>query len=211
MIRKLLLSIVVCFFGIGNLYAGDILEAQVSEYSVTIIDISIFNSTLGTWHVVSSTSATVNIASAGAGAEVGSMVGSPVLPNGTYTSAKANVSGSIGIKACWTSDTARCTDGTTTTAAGQTLVDVTAGGSSLAAATTGTSVIDFSLITLPSGATATAAGVEIIYSLSSPIIVGPSQPQQIVVISFDVDNVLTENAGLSGILPDFPGVTLEVN
>ena len=138
------------------------------------------------------------------------MVGSPVLPNGTYTSVKANVGSSFGIKACWTSDTARCTDGTTTAAAGQTLVDVTAGGSNLAAATTGTSVIDFSLITLPAGATATAAGVEIIFSLTSPIIVGPNQPQQIVEITFDVNNVLTENAVLSGILPDFPGVALEV-
>ncbi len=81
-------------------------------YNQTVNRVEMYNGTTGAWVTVTSTPVTFNIASAtAAGAAVGDMVSGVVLPNGTYTRLKWEVSSTFGIKAC-EEVSGVCTNGT---------------------------------------------------------------------------------------------------
>jgi len=104
----------IAFFGIVNIsFAGNIAHGDVTQYSMTINKIEIYNSTTAEWITIASTPKTVDIASASAGAAIGSMTNSDVtLTFGTYTKTRATVSDTFTIKACSGNGGSTCTTAT---------------------------------------------------------------------------------------------------
>lgn len=184
-------------------------SGSIDEYSVTINKLEIYNSTTGEWKTLSDTAKTINIASASAGSQVGSMVKNDItLTYGTYTQIKATVGGSFTLSACYNSS--KCTTGSTVT---------DAAASASASSATATSVtVDFSncggcMANPPSGETRTAVsgGVEITYTLPTPFVMSGATSSMTSDIKFDIDDKLTyvgSGPGAPYITPAFPKVYL---
>jgi hypothetical protein len=113
------------------------------------------------------------------------------------------------MKACGSSGD-DCTDGNTASGGGHT---VPVALDSNATATAATATIDFSQAGMASDlaandATAISGGVEMIYTLPTPLIVNASTSSMSANIDFDVDNIFTFDDTNNTMSPGFPGVTI---
>ena len=182
----------IAFFAIVNIsFAGNIAHANVTQYSITINKIEIYNSTTAEWVTIASTPKTVDIASASAGAAIGSMTNADVtLPFGSYTKVKATVSDTFTIKACSDDGGSTCT--TATNASVSSLV-----------ATSATAV---------AGSVTVNSGVDIQKTvvLTAPFEMNAATASMSTTISFDLDNVFTYNAANEYITAGEPAVTVSM-
>ena len=182
----------IAFFAIVNIsFAGNIAHANVTQYSMTINKIEIYNSTTAEWITIASTPKTVDIASASAGAAIGSMTNSDVtLTFGSYTKVRATVSDTFTIAACSDSGGSTCT--TATNASVSSLV-----------ATSATAV---------AGSVTVNGGVDITSSeitLATPFEMSATTTSMSSTVSFNLDNVFTYLAGNGGyIFPGEPSVSI---
>lgn len=213
--RKFALLIISIF-----LFANISIAAEVGinynanmVYNVTVEEVEVYNSTTGQWITVTNTPTTFNIASAtSANTAIGNMVSNVVLPNGTYTQGRITVSNQFGIKACDNGGT-NCTDNTQSLS-GHTLATANAG--SYAAASTVTTVINFSTVGYPACPATpicyAAGGAELVLTGNISFVVGPGSVPKIMSVSFDVDGVLKYEAGPPAeyISPGLPGVTVTI-
>jgi hypothetical protein len=170
---------------------GNIAHANVSQYSLTINKIEIYNSTTDEWITIANTPKTVNIASASAGEAIGSMTNSDVtLTFGSYTKTRATVSDTFTIKAC--SDLGGSTCTTATNASAGSLV-----------ATSATAV---------AGSVTVNSGVDIQKTvvLTAPFEMNAATASMSATISFDLDNVFTYNAANEYITAGEPAVTVSM-
>ena len=171
----------IAFFAIVNIsFAGNISHANVSQYSVTINKIEIYNSTTAKWITIASTPKVVDIASADAGAAIGSMTNSGVtLTFGSYTKVRATVSDTFTIAACSDSGGSTCT--TATNQGAQALV-----------ANADTAV---------AGSVTVNSGVDIVSSeiiLATPFEMSAATTTMSSTISFNLDNVFSYGADGNG-------------
>lgn len=162
-------------------------------YNVTVNKVEVYNSTTGQWVTVTSTPTTFNIASAtAANAAVGDMISGVVLPNGTYTRLKWEVSSTFGIKACETGS-GGCTNGVQQALNSHAFSAVAAG--TYATATTTTNIIDFTAAGACPANTATVTYTCTAASLSgntdiADFVISAGSSAKTVSISFDLNNVL---------------------
>jgi len=182
----------IAFFAIVNIsFAGNIAHANVTQYSMTINKIEIYNSTTAKWITIASTPKTVDIASASAGAAIGAMTNSDVtLTFGSYTKVRATVSDTFTIAACSDSGGSTCT--TATNASVSSLV-----------ATSATAV---------AGSVTVNGGVDITSSeitLATPFEMSAATTSMSSTVSFNLDNVFTYSADNGGyIYPGEPSVSI---
>ena len=182
----------IAFFAIVNIsFAGNIAHANVTQYSMTINKIEIYNSTTAEWITIASTPKTVDIASASAGAAIGSMTNSDVtLTFGSYTKVRATVSDTFTIAACSDGGGSTCT--TATNASVSSLV-----------ATSATAV---------AGSVTVNGGVDITSSeitLATPFEMSATTTSMSSTVSFNLDNVFTYLADNGGyIYPGEPSVSI---
>ena len=182
----------IAFFAIVNIsFAGNIAHANVTQYSMTINKIEIYNSTTAEWITIASTPKTVDIASASAGAAIGSMTNSDVtLTFGSYTKVRATVSDTFTIAACSDGGGSTCT--TATNASVSSLV-----------ATSATAV---------AGSVTVNGGVDITSSeitLATPFEMSATTTSMSSTVSFNLDNVFTYSADNGGyIYPGEPSVSI---
>ena len=182
----------IAFFAIVNIsFAGNIAHANVTQYSMTINKIEIYNSTTAEWITIASTPKTVDIASASAGAAIGSMTNSDVtLTFGSYTKVRATVSDTFTIAACSDSGGSTCT--TATNASVDSLV-----------ATSATAV---------AGSVTVNGGVDITsdeITLATPFEMSATTTSMSSTVSFNLDNVFTYSADNGGyIYPGEPSVSI---
>jgi hypothetical protein len=189
-IKNILIAF-IAFFAIINIsFAGNIAHANVTQYSMTINKIEIYNSTTAKWITIASTPKTVNIASASAGAAIGSMTNSDVtLTFGTYTKTRATVSDTFTIKACSDLGGSRCT-----TATNQ--------GATALVANSATAV---------AGSVTVNGGVAIQkeVDLSTPFEMSAATTTMSSTVSFNLDNIFTYESDSGGyIYPGEPVVTV---
>jgi hypothetical protein len=176
----------IAFFAIVNIsFAATIAHGNVSQYSITINQIEIYNSTTGEWITIASTPTTVDIARADAGAAIGAMTNSDVtLTFGSYTQVRATVSDTFTIAACSDLGGSRCT-----TATNQ--------GDTALVADSDTAV---------AGVVVVNGGVDI---LTDPVILTPpfemsaTTTSMSSTVSFNLDNVFTYSADSGGYI--YPG------
>ena len=181
----------IAFFAIVNIsFAGNIAHANVTQYSITINKIEIYNSTTAEWVTIASTPKTVDIASASAGAAIGSMTNADVtLPFGSYTKVKATVSDTFTIKACSDDGGSTCTTATNATDASLVATSATAVAGSIVV-NSGVDLTETITLTTPFEITAATTG------LSSTV-------------SFDLNNVFTYvDDGTDYIYPGPPSTTI---
>ena len=181
----------IAFFAIVNIsFAGNIAHANVTQYSMTINKIEIYNSTTAEWITIASTPKTVDIASKSAGTAIGSMTNSDVtLTFGTYTKTRATVSDTFTIKACSDLGGSRCT-----TATNQ--------GATALVADSATAV---------AGSVTVNGGVAILkeVNLTVPFEMNAATASMASTVSFDLNNVFTYIADSGGyIYPGEPSVTV---
>ena len=183
----------IAFFVIVNIsFAGNIAHANVTQYSMTINKIEIYNSTTAAWVTIASTPKTVDIAIASVGAAIGSMTNADVtLPFGSYTKVKATVSDTFTIKACSDSGGSTCT--TATKVPGNNAALVATSATAIAGSVIVNSGVDLtSTITLTAPFEMTAATT----GMSSTV-------------SFNLNNVFTYvDAGTDYIYPGPPSTTI---
>ena len=181
----------IAFFAIVNIsFAGNIAHANVTQYSITINKIEIYNSTTAEWVTIASTPKTVDIASASAGAAIGSMTNADVtLPFGSYTKVKATVSDTFTIKACSDDGGSTCTTANNATDASLVATSATAVAGSVVV-NSGVDLTETITLTTPFEMTAATTG------LSSTV-------------SFDLNNVFTYvDDGTDYIYPGPPSTTI---
>jgi hypothetical protein len=181
----------ISFFAIVNIsFSGNIAHANVTQYSITINKIEIYNSTTAEWVTIASTPKTVDIASASAGAAIGSMTNADVtLPFGSYTKVKATVSDTFTIKACSDLGGSRCT---TATNQGDTALVATS-----ATAVAGSVVVN--------GGTDLTKTI----TLTTPFEMSAATTTMSSTVSFNLNNVFTYSADSGGyIYPGEPSVTV---
>jgi hypothetical protein len=179
-------------------------------YNVTVEEVEVYNSTTGQWVTVTDTPSTFNIASAtSVNAAIGNMVSNVTLPNGTYTQVRITVSNRFGIKACDNGGT-NCTD--STQMIGTNILATTNAGS-YADASIVTTVIDFSLTTVPpcpaTPACYSTTG-ELVLTGDISFVIGPGSAPKTMSVSFDVDGVLKYEAAVPYITPGMPNVTITI-
>jgi hypothetical protein len=182
----------IAFFAIVNIsFAGNIAHANVTQYSMTINKIEIYNSTTAAWVTIASTPKTVDIASASAGASIGSMTNADVtLPFGSYTKVKATVSDTFTIKAC------NDAGGSCTTA------DKVSGNDAALVATSATAI---------AGSVIVNSGVDLTetITLTTPFEMTAATTGMSSTVSFDLNNVFTYvDAGTDYIYPGPPSTTI---
>ena len=182
----------IAFIAIVNIsFAGNIAHANVTQYSITINKIEIYNSTTAEWVTIASTPKTVDIASASAGAAIGSMTNADVtLPFGSYTKVKATVSDTFTIKACSDDGGSTCTTATNATDASLVATSATAVAGS---------------VVVNSGVDLTAT-----ITLTAPFEMNAATASMSTTISFDLDNVFTYNAANEYITAGEPAVTVSM-
>ncbi|MCK5111886.1 MAG: DUF4382 domain-containing protein [Arcobacteraceae bacterium] len=201
----------------------DVDASWVSEYTVTIKKIEMHNSDTNKWIILANTEKAVNIASASAGADIADMVsGDLTIPYGTYTEVRVTLGNQFFVKACGTA-TNDCTTGASSVAMAPpgspvALVAVTTTATTPATAATSTVEVDFTerdnfsdLDTAMTNAKATALadGMRIVYTLTSPFIMGASTTSFSGNIAFDIHNILKwEDDGSDLMWVDFPNVTI---
>jgi hypothetical protein len=183
----------IAFFAIVNISFAvpNIAHANVTQYSMTINKIEIYNSTTAKWITIASTPKTVDIASASAGAAIGSMTNSDVtLTFGSYTKVRATVSDTFTIAACSDSGGSTCT--TATNASVSSLV-----------ATSATAVAGS--VTVNGGVDITSAEI----TLATPFEMSAATTSMSSTVSFNLDNVFTYSADNGGyIYPGEPSVSI---
>ena len=180
----------IAFFAIVNIsFAGNIAHANVTQYSITIKKIEIYNSTTAEWITIASTPKTVDIAIASAGAAIGSMTNSDVtLTFGTYTKTRATVSDTFTIKACSDLGGSTCTTATNASA-----------GSLVATAATAVA-----------GSVTVFGGVDVlkIVNLTAPFEMSAATTSMSSTVSFNLDKVFTYSPAEDRIYAGEPVVTV---
>lgn len=230
MMKKITLLIVFLLVSAANLQAASISYDSSMQYHVTLLKAEAYNSTTSTWVTLTDASLTFDIASASAGAEVGSYVSGKDVPDGTYTQVRVTVDKTFKLKACHTpaagdvSDTATagstyCTNGSTVSITSGSYTHTFSAWAELAYATaslTESVVVDFRDVSA-SGCTSQSSGTELLctYTFSSNLVVEPGSVAQTVDVSFDVDGILqwVDNGGGTAndyISPGTPTVTMTV-
>ena len=223
-IKNIIFSFIVLLSGSALSLTVDLDgDGTITEYSVTVNKLEIYNSTTSEWSTLSDTAKTVNVASANAGAEIGSMVKSGLtLKYGTYTKVRVEVSGSFTLNACYDTGSTCTTGSKLSTLSGHSGNDHASIASNSVANRAATAVtVDFSncggcLSGAPSGETRTAisGGVRIEYTLTTPFVMSASTASMTSDIAFDLDDKLTyvanDGDGHKYITPAFPGVTITV-
>ena len=183
----------IAFFAIVNISFAvpNIAHANVTQYSMTINKIEIYNSTTAKWITIASTPKTVDIASASAGAAIGSMTNSDVtLTFGSYTKVRATVSDTFTIAACSDSGGSTCTTATNASV-------------SLLVATSATAVAGS--VTVNGGVDITSAEI----TLATPFEMSAATTSMSSTVSFNLDNVFTYSADNGGyIYPGEPSVSI---
>lgn len=181
----------IAFFAIVNIsFAGNISHANVSQYSVTMNKIEIYNSTTAEWITIASTPKVVDIASADAGAAIGSMTNSGVtLTFGSYTKVRATVSDTFTIAACSDSGGSTCTAATNASA-----------GSLVATSATAVA-----------GSVTVNGGIDIVSSeiiLATPFEMSAATTSMSSTVSFNLNNIFTYSAAEDRIYAGEPVVTV---
>ena len=194
-------------------FAGDVASGNVTKYEVTINKMEIYNSTTATWVVMSDTPATVNIASGSAGADVASMISPDTkIPYGTYTQGRVTISDIFTINAC--DGGGNCTNGVATDHALTPGTTEGGTGAVLAAGVDTTVEVDFPAVLIaigsPAGITGTATSCVMVTTFASPLVVDDTLDSMNVNIQFNLNNVLSANAGALFTV-DFPGITVSLN
>ncbi|MCH9645825.1 MAG: hypothetical protein K0U08_04195 [Proteobacteria bacterium] len=191
-------------------------DGTITEYTVTINKLEIYNSTTSEWFVLSDTPKSVNIASVTAGNAVGSMIKKDLtLKYGSYTTMRATVSGTFTLNACY--DTGNtCTTGSYIS--GNEHASYASNSVANRAATE--VIVDFNdcggCMTSPAppsgeSRSAVSGGVAITYTLATPFTMDATTASMVSNIQFDVDDKLTYvSSPTKYISPAFPGVTLSV-
>ncbi len=209
--RNIVLAIILLFLfaGISNAAEVGIDYNANMVYNVTVKKVEAYNSTTGQWVTVTDTPATFNIASAtSTNTAIGNMASGVTLPNGTYTQGRVTVSNQFGIKACDNGGT-NCTDGTQSIG-GHTLATANAGN--YAAASTVTTVIDFTVLGIPAcpATPQCVSGSDLVLTGNMSFVISPGSSPQTISVSFDVDGVLKYEAAPEYISPGQPDVTITI-
>jgi len=217
-IKNIIFSFIVLLSGSALSLTVDLDgDGTITEYSATVNKLEIYNSTTGEWSTLADTAKTVNVASANAGAEIGSMVKSGLtLKYGTYTKVRVEVSGSFTLNACYDTGST-CTTGSAVTGnAHASVANNSVANRAATAVTVDFSDCDGCLSGAPSGETRTAisGGVRVEYTLTSPFVMSASTASMASDIAFDLDDKLTyvdaSDDAPKYITPAFPGVTITV-
>lgn len=188
--------------------AGNVPNTQVTSYTVTLKKLEIYNSTEGKWVLLSDNSATVDIASASAGASIASMVSADAaITFGTYTKARVKIGSTFSVTACGNVGD-DCTTGGTAVSGGHT-VAIAGDGNPVASAAS--VYVDFSAVTLPSGVTLDGTDVLAEYTFSSPLAISQGSTSPSIEVNFDVNNILYFDEALNYITVDFPTVAVTID
>jgi hypothetical protein len=226
---------ILTLFNISLLAAGNISQSYVKQYIVNFKKIELYNSTSNKWIQVSKPGQSpIDIAGVNPNQSIGAMMAAnAALTFGTYTKSRATIGNTFTIQACNSTNNA-CTDNTKTGNAGGVswnngAISITGGHTAAiawstiaaAAASPVATTINFSNVTLPTGASLNGSDVMIEHTLTAPFIINKSSKSPNINVTFDVNNVLkstTLSANLDGngnnedwILLDFPIVHISIN
>jgi len=200
-LKSLIVLSLVVLWG-GSLFAATDTATPIT-YEVTMKKVELRDSS-GNWVTAREADLTFNIASADAGAVVGSYISGASIPVGTYDQVRATMSRDLGVQA--------------TGSVGGTTYYSTSGSTTIpgdlgSAITISTDSGDYAqgTIQIPSnvsGVDATAGTFVDTTTLSTPIIVGKGTIQS-VTIKFDVTDKVTFDDGDLVCYPLEPGVTME--